>query len=63
MALDARLTPGDVDVEPGLVKPVSEQISFVPHPRTLTCAGDYEYWAAQVTPKRLLLPLISTVLT
>eukprot|EP00884_Botryococcus_braunii_P005311 jgi/Botrbrau1/14781/Bobra.0284s0014.2 len=31
-----------IDMEPSF-----ERISFVPHPRTLTCAGDYEYWAAQ----------------
>lgn len=24
-----------------------ERISFCPHPKTLTCAGDYEYFAAQ----------------
>lgn len=28
----------------------TEKISFQPHPKTLTMAGDYEYFAAQVGP-------------
>lgn len=28
--------------------PVRERISFTPHPKTMTRAGDYEYFAAQV---------------
>jgi len=31
-----------------LAGPARERISFQPHPRTLTMAGDYEYFAAQV---------------
>jgi hypothetical protein len=31
-----------------LAAPVRERISFQPHPKTLTMAGDYEYFAAQV---------------
>lgn len=31
-----------------LVGPTKERISFQPHPKTLTMAGDYEYFAAQV---------------
>ena len=27
---------------------MQERISYVPHPKTLTRAGDYEYFAAQV---------------
>lgn len=32
-----------------LVAPARERISFQPHPKTLTMAGDYEYFAAQVS--------------
>lgn len=28
--------------------PAREKISFQPHPKTMTAAGDYEYFAAQV---------------
>lgn len=31
-----------------LAGPTKERISFQPHPKTLTMAGDYEYFAAQV---------------
>lgn len=31
-----------------LARPARERISFVPHPKTMTAAGDYEYFAAQV---------------
>ena len=31
-----------------LAGPAHERISFQPHPKTLTMAGDYEYFAAQV---------------
>ena len=31
-----------------LAAPARERISFQPHPKTLTMAGDYEYFAAQV---------------
>ena len=31
----------------GLAAPTRERISFQPHPKTLTMAGDYEYFAAQ----------------
>jgi hypothetical protein len=42
-----------IDMEPSF-----ERISFVPHPRTLTCAGDYEYWAAQVLQQNPLRSVI-----
>ena len=29
---------------------LQERITFSPHPKTLTMAGDYEYFAAQVGP-------------
>lgn len=29
--------------------PVQERVAFPPHPKTLTMAGDYEYFAAQVS--------------
>ena len=32
-----------------LAAPARERISFQPHPKTLTMAGDYEYFAAQVS--------------
>jgi len=32
-----------------LAGPTRERICFQPHPKTLTMAGDYEYFAAQVT--------------
>lgn len=32
---------------------VQEKISFQPHPKTLTMAGELEYWAAQVRLRRL----------
>jgi hypothetical protein len=31
-----------------LTAPAKERICFQPHPKTLTMAGDYEYFAAQV---------------
>ena len=31
-----------------LAAPARERITFQPHPKTLTMAGDYEYFAAQV---------------
>lgn len=31
-----------------LAAPVRERISFQPHPKTLTMAGEFEYFAAQV---------------
>lgn len=36
-----------------LAAPARERITFVPHPLTVTAAGDYEYFAAQV---RAVLP-------
>lgn len=32
-----------------LTAPARERICFQPHPKTLTMAGDYEYFAAQVS--------------
>lgn len=32
-----------------LAQPARERISFQPHPKTMTAAGDYEYFAAQVS--------------
>jgi hypothetical protein len=37
-----------------LAAPAHERISFQPHPKTLTMAGDYEYFAAQVRHQRLV---------
>lgn len=34
-----------------LAAPARERITFQPHPKTLTMAGDYEYFAAQVRLK------------
>eukprot|EP00887_Chlorella_sp_A99_P005757 scaffold1.g5757.t1 len=34
-----------------LAAPARERITFVPHPLTVTAAGDYEYFAAQPPPK------------
>jgi hypothetical protein len=36
------------DKERTLAAPVKEAIDFQPHPKTVTMAGDYEYFAAQV---------------
>ncbi len=33
---------------PALAAPARERISFQPHPKTLTMAGEFEYFAAQV---------------
>ena len=39
--------------QPGqLSLPGKEIVSFQPHPKTLTMAGDYEYFAAQVGEQR-----------
>lgn len=40
----------ELDILPDgrLAAPARERISFQPHPKTLTMAGDYEYFAAQV---------------
>lgn len=38
-----------------LAAPVRERISFQPHPKTLTMAGEFEYFAAQVGQKGGLL--------
>lgn len=43
LMLITELVPGG-----GAQKPLKERISFSPHPKTLTMAGDYEYFAAQV---------------
>jgi hypothetical protein len=32
-----------------LAAPTTERISFQPHPKTLTMAGEFEYFAAQVS--------------
>lgn len=31
-----------------LAAPIRERISFQPHPKTMTMAGEFEYFAAQV---------------
>jgi hypothetical protein len=36
---------------------VQERIAFPPHPKTLTMAGDYEYFAAQVILQTSMYPV------
>ena len=40
---------------PTLCLVLQERIDFSPHPKTLTMAGDYEYFAAQAMPKLCIL--------
>ncbi len=36
---------------------MQERIDFSPHPKTLTMAGDYEYFAAQASSQALVAVL------
>ncbi len=36
---------------------MQERIDFSPHPKTLTMAGDYEYFAAQASSQALVAAL------
>lgn len=44
--------PGELSV------PGQETVSFQPHPKTLTMAGDYEYFAAQARRRRRVCSLL-----
>lgn len=43
---------------PALCLVLQERIDFSPHPKTLTMAGDYEYFAAQAMPKPCILCML-----
>lgn len=52
--VDLRAVPADTILHVmghsgALAAPGQETVSFQPHPKTLTMAGDYEYFAAQVS--------------